>query len=280
VPWLKRAKLDVIAVDRKDGDVTALPTWEGFPAADVVIHLAAKSFVPDSWVDPVGFIQTNVLGTTFALNYARTNNAHLIYLSSYLYGDPDRLPIPESAPIAAKSPYALSKLLSESTCRYFSESFGIRVTILRPFNVYGPGQSPSFLVPSIVRQVEEGGPIRVKDLEPRRDFVYVGDLITAITAAMGFTGRYGVFNVGSGQSHSVQELIDIVQRAWQTQYPVITKGERRKDEIMDTVADISAARRVLRWSPEWNLPRGVAEMRSLGERTSERNARADSQFPA
>lgn len=254
---------DVQAIGRSAGDVADESTWSRLASADVVIHLAGKSFVPESWADPAEFIRCNLLGTVRALSYARDHKARLVFLSSYLYGESMSLPIPETAPIAAKSPYALSKKLAEDACRFFSDSFGVRVTVLRPFNVYGPGQSSRFLIPTIIHQMNEQATIRVKDLEPRRDYVFVVDLVRAIVAAAQHDSPFAVFNVGSGVSHSVKELIDIIQMVWRTNVPVYTDGERRKDEIMDTVADITLAKRTLGWTPEWSLSQGIAQIRNL-----------------
>lgn len=253
---------EVKAVDRREGDVADEVTWARFPSAETVIHLAGTSFVPDSWADPAGFIRSNLLGTVGALNYARSHNARLVYLSSYLYGHPQALPIPETAPTAANNPYALSKAFAEEACRFFSDTFGVRVSVLRPFNVYGPGQSSNFLIPSILRHVRDNIAIRVKDLEPRRDYIYVADVVRAVVAAAQNESRFDVFNVGSGVSHSVKELIDIIQAVWHTKLPVYAEGERRKDEIMETVADITRAGRVLGWKPSWSLAQGIAEIRS------------------
>ncbi len=260
---LAAAGAEVTAVGRTDGDVADDATWARFPDVDVVIHLAGKSFVPDSWLDPTGFMRSNLLGTVAALNFARLHRARLVYLSSYLYGNPRALPIPETAATGANNPYALSKTLAETACKFFADSFGVPVRILRPFNVYGPGQSSSFLIPLILRQVTEGVAIRVKDLEPRRDYVYVADVVRAILSASRMESPFEVFNVGSGVSHSVKELIDMIQAVWDTQLPVAADGERRKDEIMDTVADIAHAKRLLNWQPAWSLAAGLAEMRDL-----------------
>jgi len=260
VPELRATGHEVVEAHRSLGDVADASTWSGFRRAEVVIHLAGKSFVPDSWADPVAFIRCNLLGTVAALDFSRQHGARLVYLSSYLYGEPERLPIPESAPLVARNPYALSKKLAEEACRFYAESFGVTVTVLRPFNVYGPGQAEHFLIPSIVRQVKAGGEIRVKDLEPKRDYVHVRDVVHAIARAIPRRHDFGVFNVGSGTSHSVAELIQTVQETCGTQLPVRADGERRKDEIMDTVADISEAARRLQWRPRFTLREGMRQM--------------------
>ena len=260
VPELARRGHSVTAKSRADGDVAEDATWSTYPGAEVLVHLAGRSYVPDSWTSPADFVRTNVLGAFRALEYCRTHGARIVLLSSYLYGNPSRLPIPEDADIVALNPYALSKKLAEEGCEFYSTRFGVRVTILRPFNVYGPGQPRGFLFQSIIDQVRSGEAIRVKDLAPRRDYIYVGDLVKAIALVVELSSVSGTFNVGSGESHSVAEVIAVVQAACDTTLPVVSTGEPRRDEIMDTVADISRAKRDLGWTPSWSLADGIGAM--------------------
>lgn len=257
---LQEAGREVHAAGSAAGDVVDERTWFGYPKADVVIHLAGKAFVPASWDQPAAFIRCNLMGTVGALDYCVRQKARLVLVSSYLYGRPDSLPIPETAPLLANNPYALSKKLAEEACRFYANSLGAQITILRPFNVYGSGQSDAFLVPSIIRQVATSDCVRVKDLEPKRDYVYVDDVVRAIISAADRQGEFSVFNIGSGVSHSVDELVQIVQLVMGKALPVVSDVERRKDEVMDTVANIAQARMHLGWIPRWTLLEGVRQM--------------------
>jgi nucleoside-diphosphate-sugar epimerase len=261
VPRLRAGGHSVIAVDVAAGDVADASTWSAVRQVDVVVHLAARSFVPDSWRMAPEYLRTNIVGTANALEYCRVNGAHLVFLSSYMYGEPEILPISESSSIVARNPYALSKKLAEEACRFYAENWGTSVTVFRPFNVYGPGQAEPFLVPYILRQIAEREMIRVKDLGPRRDYVYVKDVVDAIVLAVGSAGDgFHVYNLGSGASHSVEELIALIQAVAKTALAVVPDGERRQDEIMETVADISAARGELGWSPRFTLREGLEDM--------------------
>lgn len=257
IPVLEAAGHEVIGVNSAAGDVSDDATWALLPKSDVVVHLAGKTFVPDSWKDPGSFLRSNLLGTVGALNYCRTHASRLVFLSSYLYGNPAMLPIAESAQLVATNPYALSKKLAEEACGFYAEHFGVNVTILRAFNVYGPGQPGHFLIPSIVRQLSHGESVRVMDLEPKRDYVYVGDLAEAIELTIERPRRFNVLNIGTGESHSVAEVIDAIQQLKRTNLPVTSAGERRPDEILDCRADISAARREIGWSPRVMLDEGL-----------------------
>ena len=260
VPRLRVKGHEVFEATSASGDVAEDRTWASFPSADAVVHLAGRSFIPDSWNDPGDFIRGNVLGTIGAVEYCRKHGARLVFISSYLYGHPEVLPIAETAPLDAKNPYAFSKKLSEDTCRFYASAFGIGVTILRPFNVFGPGQAEPFLVPFILRQVKAGGPVRVKDLGPKRDYVYVDDVADAVAAAIRVRPDFGIFNIGSGESWSVEELINLIQTMLGTDYPIESRHERRRDEVMDTVADIRKARTDLGWSPAFGLRGGLEDM--------------------
>jgi len=255
---------EVFPLNSSNGDVALAQTWSALPAADVVVHLAAKTFVPDSWTDPESFLRTNFTGTTQALEYCRKHRSRLVFLSSYLYGNPARLPIDEQAPVTATNPYALSKKLAEEACRFYSESFNVDVTILRVFNIYGGGHGDKFLIPLIVRQVLEGNAVHVKDLAPRRDFLYIDDLIEAIVCAVEKPQRFEIFNIASGTSHSVSEVIDVVQKLAKRSVPVHSEEVRRQNEIMDTRGDITKARQLLAWAPRWTLESGVTEMLRTG----------------
>lgn len=263
VPRLRNDGHQVYPVDSQPGDVAEPATWNGFPAAAAVVHLAGRTFVPDSWSQPSEYMRINLLGTIQALEYCRAHDASLIFLSSYMYGEPVLLPIPESAELAARNPYAFSKMLAEKACQFYAEHFGVKVTILRPFNVYGAGQSSSFLIPSIFEQACRGDTIRLMDLAPKRDYIYVKDLVEAIGTVINLNSSGGVFNIGSRVSHSVAELIAAIQGVLGIALPVESADKKRPGEIMDTVADITAARRVLGWTPRFSLYEGLLEMASI-----------------
>ena len=182
-----------------------------------------------------------------------------MFLSSYLYGNPESLPIRETAPIITPNPYALSKKLAEDVCRFYSSSFGLSIAILRPFNVFGPGQSDRFIIPSIIRQVLGGREVKVEDLEPRRDYIYVRDLVLAIRKALSSNAPLSICNIGSGESYSVAEIIQMIQDALGSHLPVHSGNSRRKDEIMNTIADVSAAAKLFGWAPKWSFAQGIRE---------------------
>lgn len=257
VSRLRESGHDVLARRSKDGDVAEPAAWASLPAVDAVIHLAGRSYVPASWSAPSDFLTTNVLGTARALDYCRRYAARLILASAYVYGVPDVLPINERHPVRPNNPYALSKRIAEELCEFASAHQGVSSTVLRIFNVYGSGQRPEFLIPTIIAQIHRGIEVRVQDLSPRRDYVHLDDLADLFVCALKLGTGYQVFNVGSGISHSVGELIGHVQQVMHTDLPVVSEAIERRSEIADVVADISCARAVLGWAPRVTLAEGL-----------------------
>jgi nucleoside-diphosphate-sugar epimerase len=229
--------------------------------AACVVHLAGRTFVPESWKDPARFYRDNTLTTAHVLEYCRQTQARLVYVSAYVYGVPLRLPIPETHPLEASSPYAHSKILAEDLVRFYQRQFGVAATIVRPFNLYGPGQDPRFLIPSIVRQAVDPAlaAITLASLTPRRDYLHVSDLTAIIVAALR-AAPGGVYNAGSSESISVADLAQLVCELAPTSKPVRAIGEQRTNEIPDTVADITRARVELGWRPQVTLRDGLREM--------------------
>lgn len=224
-----------------------------------VFHLAGKSYVPESWQNPEAFYRTNVMGMVNVLEHCRRNQAALTFISSYVYGQPKRLPIAEDHPLAAANPYAHTKIIAEEIARFFQERFGLDLLIVRPFNIYGPGQSGRFLIASIVRQVLDPSleSVRLQDLRPKRDYLYVSDAVSFLIASL-HKRASGVFNVGSGVSISVAEIAELVIKAANISKTVVSTGEERPGEIMDVVADTSRAQTELGWHPATSLADGIS----------------------
>jgi nucleoside-diphosphate-sugar epimerase len=254
---LRENGADVLAPGRDALDV-ALGVFPD-QRVDQVVHLAARTFVPESWVEPAGFYRVNGQGTVNVLDFCRRVGARLVHVSAYCYGQPSMLPISESAPLRPNNPYALSKAAAEGACRFFSEYYGAAVTILRPFNLYGPGQPPQFLIPRIVEQALNAAlaEIVVEDDAPRRDYVFIEDFVAAICAVCATPTPGPVYNVGSGESHSVAEVAGLIRQVTGVDKPIVSRGNRRPSEILDVVADITAIRREVGWSPSVGLLQGL-----------------------
>jgi len=259
VTQLQSKGYTVFEWDENNGDISTTPIE--LQNIDHVFHLAAQTFVPRSWDEPYSFYKSNTLGTINVLEFCKTKEISLTFISAYVYGAPNTLPIDETHELKPANPYMHSKILAESACKFYSDNFDVKVNIIRPFNIYGPGQSDRFLIPEIILQtLSNSEEIKVQDLSPKRDFVYIDDLIDAILLSMKSDGYFNIFNVGSGESYSVKEIIDLIQKIANTNKDVVSNDNVRKNEIPDVIADISFAKEKLNWSPKFNLEDGLKKL--------------------
>lgn len=241
-------------------DLTKTEDCKKIPPFKVAVHLAARTFVPDSWNDLYGFFYANINSTLNVLELCRNHKARMVFASSYVYGVPESLPISEEHPLSALNPYAHSKLSSESLCKGYALAADIPLMIFRPFNVFGPGQDERFLIPSILRQWKTGKVV-LKDPAPRRDFVFVDDMVEAYIKAleMEFKGME-VLNIGSGNSYSIKEITETAASIFDEAPEIIFTGDVRKNEIPETRADIRKASQILNWKPGHDLKSGLEIM--------------------
>lgn len=241
---LLREGYEVIEHRRSDGNLADAESLEQYNNINVVFHLASRTFVPDSWVNPEEYISDNTSMLANVLKLCRKLNSKLVYMSSYMYGTPDYIPIDESHKCISLTPYHLSKKIGEEICKFYSDYYGVDVVVIRPFNVYGKGQNKEFLLPRVFYQVmdEKCNKIEVMDLEPRRDYIYVEDLVGIMVRLVPSIEGYDVYNIGTGVSYSVLEVINTIQREFATDKRIVVKNNIRKNEVMDCVADISHLR--------------------------------------
>lgn len=229
---------------------------------DIIIHLANLSFVPASFRDPKKFYEVNYLGTLNMLELCRLNKARMIYFSSYMYGNPQYQPIDEQHRIEAYNPYAQTKVICESLCEGYNRDFQVPVTVFRPFNIYGKGQNPDFLIPTIINQAKTGK-IVIKDDRPKRDYIHVTDIVEAVILALQTPDTQPTlrtYNLGTGESHSVKEIIEIVRTLSEHEVDYECTREIRPNEVLDTVADITKIKKELHWTPKISLIEGIKSM--------------------
>lgn len=227
---------------------------------DVVIHLAAKSFVPDSYNYPRDFFDININGTLNALELCRKKNAKLIYISSYVYGSPQYLPVDELHPTNDFNPYCESKILCEQLCISYAKHFGVQTIILRPFNIYGVGQPKALIMQNIMDQIKSGKVV-LKDPRPKRDYLHVKDLVKAIEKAIYKVDdeKISIYNIGFGKSYSLEEMLGLFKKHYPNfEYSFL--NEYRPNEVMDTVCNINKAKRELDWEPTVSLSDGIKNL--------------------
>jgi UDP-glucose 4-epimerase len=230
------------------------------PPCDAVVHLAGRTDVADAHGGPLPFFQDNVVSTLHLLEHARRHGSAFVLASSYVYGQPRYLPVDETHPVAAIGPYATSKVMAEDLARAYHRDAGVPVVILRLFNVYGSGQRDRFLVPAIVNGLRAGA-LRLGRATPRRDFVHVEDVAEAFAAALTCRSTEAeVFNIGSGRSISVRDLVETMTTLSRRQVPVEYDTHARAGDLDDVVADVRKAARVLGWRPRVALEAGLSRL--------------------
>lgn len=232
---------------------------------DVVLHLAALIAIPHSYVAARSYVDTNITGTVNVLEACREHSvSRLVHTStSEVYGTPEHVPISESHPLKGQSPYSATKIGADKMCESYARSFDVPVTILRPFNTYGPRQSARALIPTVLAQLQSGvNEIQLGALTPQRDFTYVTDTAEGfLKAAIAQADPGQVIQLGTGRTVSVQEVVDICQTVTGTSVVVSEDPNRirpAKSEVEILLSNPSLADKVLDWRPSVSLEEGLS----------------------
>lgn len=226
---------------REDGDLCLPGALEQYRDVAYVFHLAARTFVPESWERTYDYYRTNVMGTVNVLEFCRRQGCGVAIMSSYVYGEPQYLPVDECHPVTALTPYHQTKLICEETGRFYAEKFLLPVTVFRPFNIYGAGQATVFLIPAVIRQLLDPDceAVNVLDLTSRRDYIYVEDAVELMSRAVIPQGEmFRIFNLGSGISISVEDVIRTAMEVLGIQKTYLATGELRRGGVSDCAADM------------------------------------------
>lgn len=235
-----------------------------------ILHLAALIAIPFSYVSPDAYVQTNVTGTLNVLQSARRHGVgHTVCTStSETYGTAQFVPITEEHPLNAQSPYAATKVGADQMALSFQRSFEMPVSVLRPFNTYGPRQSARAVIPTIIGQLAGGArQVRLGSLTPTRDFTFVRDTARGFIHSMNCEACIGeVTNIGSEFEISVGETVKLIAEAMEKEVEVIRDDERMRpaaSEVERLFAGTAKARRLFNWEPEFSgrdgFVRGLAE---------------------
>ena len=234
-----------------------------FRNVDFVFHLAAISSVHKSIENPLATDEVNITGTLNVLLAARDSDVKKVICASSaaVYGDTPTIPQKEDMMPNPQSPYAVSKLVGEYYCKVFQTVYGLPTVSLRYFNVYGPNQDPNSeyaaVIPKFIRVLSDGDPLIIfSDGEQTRDFVFISDVVRANILAADSEAT-GVFNVGQGQSITINELANLAVRIM-NKNPGITYKEARAGDIRHSLADISKSG-LFGYRPQYNLEQGLRE---------------------
>jgi NAD dependent epimerase/dehydratase len=231
---------------------------------DVVLNLAALIAIPHSYVAPRSYVDTNITGTLNVLEAVRAEGTpRLVHTStSEVYGTPESVPITVAHPLRGQSPYSASKIGADKLCEAYALSFETPVTVLRPFNTFGPRQSMRAVIPTILTQLLAGAhEVHLGALTPQRDFTFVTDTADGfVRAATTELAPGTVVQLGTGRTVSIGELFEVCRRASGSNATVTTDEDRFRppgSEVEILLSDPSQAAEVLGWTPQVSLEEGL-----------------------
>lgn len=262
--WLEDIKenknLEIISGDIRDPFLCKQITKD----VDVVYHLAALIAIPYSYVAPGSYIDTNVKGTLNICQAAMENKCSriLITSTSEVYGTAKYVPIDEKHPLQPQSPYSASKIGADSIAMSYYSSFGLPLTIARPFNTYGPRQSARAVIPTIITQMSAGvKKIRLGDSKPTRDFNYVTDTCEGFIRLAECKEAIGeIINIGSDTEISVEDTFKIIKRLMKSKSEMFTEKERirpKNSEVFRLCCDNSKIKKLCGYEPKHTLEEGL-----------------------
>ncbi|WP_407370236.1 NAD-dependent 4,6-dehydratase LegB [Carnobacterium sp.] len=256
------SQIDVFTGDIRDPNGVR----EAMKGIDTVYHLAALIAIPFSYHSPDSYVDTNIKGTLNVLQAARDlgTNRVLVTSTSEVYGTAQYVPIDENHPFQGQSPYSATKIGSDRMAESFYRSFNMPITIVRPFNTYGPRQSARAVIPTIITQLLAGKEeIKLGSLTPTRDFNYVKDTANGfITLAKAENTIGEEINIATQQEISIGELANEMIRQINPNAKIITDDVRlrpEKSEVNRLLGSNAKIMRLTDWKPTYTLEQGLAE---------------------
>jgi dTDP-glucose 4,6-dehydratase len=233
---------------------------------DVVFHLAALIGIPYSYISPLAYIKTNIEGTYNVLQSARELDIkRVIHTStSEVYGTAKYVPIDESHPLQPQSPYSATKISADNIALSFYNAFNLPVTIVRPFNTYGPRQSARAVIPTIITQIMSGKKqIKLGNLRPTRDMNYVIDTVNGFIKIAECDELLGeVTNIGSGKEISIGDLARLISQLMGLEVEIEQEEQRfrpEKSEVERLLCDNTKIKRFTDWEPQYTLEEGLIQ---------------------
>ncbi|WP_043742998.1 NAD-dependent 4,6-dehydratase LegB [Paramagnetospirillum magneticum] len=262
-----RNSLDVFLGDIRDPHGVR----KAMEGCDAVLHLAALIAIPYSYHSPATYVETNVTGTLNVVQAARDLGVSRVVCTSTseVYGTARYVPIDEDHPLQGQSPYSATKIGADQMALSYHRSFATPVTVLRPFNTYGPRQSARAVIPTIITQIAAGArTLKLGALHPTRDFSYVADTAAGFIAMLNApeTVLGEVINIGSGFEISIGDTARLIAEVMGAQVDITCDDQRlrpEKSEVERLFAGTDKAARLLGWQPAHGglegFRRGLAE---------------------
>lgn len=233
---------------------------------DVIYHLAALIAIPYSYVAPDSYVDTNIKGTLNICQAALENKCErVIHTStSEVYGTAQYVPINEKHPLQPQSPYSASKIGADAMAMSFYNSFKLPVTIVRPFNTYGPRQSARAVIPTIISQIASGKKkIKLGDMRPTRDFNYVKDTCRGFLMIAENKKTVGeTINIGSNSEISVADTYKLIKKLMKSNVELVADDARmrpEKSEVFRLWCDNAKIKKLTGFKPDYSLNEGLEE---------------------
>lgn len=233
---------------------------------DIVFHLAALIGIPYSYHSPDTYVDTNIKGTLNILQAARNLGTEKVICTSTseVYGTAQFVPITEEHPINPQSPYSATKAAADFLALSFYRSFNLPLSIIRPFNTYGPRQSARAVIPTIITQIASRKTrIKLGSISPIRDLTYVKDTVEGFIKVAESEKSIGkIINIGSNFAISIEDLAVLISKLMNTEIKLEEEAQRqrpKKSEVERLWADNANAKRLLEWSPKYTLEEGLKE---------------------
>lgn len=254
--------IKIVAGDVRDfGSV-----FSAMKGCDTVFHLAALAGIPYSYVSPVSYIETNVVGTYNILQSAKQLELEnvLITSTSETYGTAQYIPIDEKHPLKGQSPYSATKIGADHLSLSYYSSFKLPVKVVRPFNVYGPRQSARAIIPTIVTQIlNSQDTIKVGNTSPTRDLTFVKDTVNGFLEIAKSDKLYGeVTNIGMQDEISIGDLAGLIAEIMDVSPSIETDDQRirpKDSEVLQLKCDNTKIKKLTGWNPEYSLKKGLLE---------------------
>jgi len=262
LPKEKLKEIEIISGDIRDGYMVETAS----KGIDIIFHLAALISIPYSYHSPESYVDTNIKGTLNILQSARKNETERVIVTSTseVYGTAKYVPIDERHPKQGQSPYSASKIGADFMSESFYRSFNLPVTIVRPFNTYGPRQSARAVIPTIITQLLHGSEeIKLGSLHPTRDLVYVKDTVSGffeIAKSKELTGEE--INIATNSEISVGELAEKIINAINPKAKIVTDDVRLRPENSEVERLFGSDEKILSktdWRRKYSLDEGLKE---------------------
>ena len=262
--WLTNSKFkdrfSVVLGDIRDYD----SVQSVLKGADVVIHMAALIGIPYSYVSPLAYIRTNVEGTYNVLQASKELGLDQVMITSTseTYGTAQYVPMDEDHPKVGQSPYSASKISADQIAISYYRSFDLPVTIVRPFNTYGPRQSSRAVIPNIVSQIlTNNGEVNLGNISPTRDFTFVEDTCSAFESIIGCNKLIGEeVNIGTNSEISIRDLVEEISNIIGIEAKIVEVDQRmrvEKSEVDRLVCKNEKLLACTNWKPKHSLEQGL-----------------------